>query len=992
MPAAWPLDLPSRDVLKLPGETLIPWAIFDSAWYLRAYPEVASVVGQGDAAAVLRHHLEVGQQQGHSPNGMFDEQWHLSMYPTIVERIADGKHPSAFDAYCRRGALDRSAHWLFDELAYRDRYPDLTDAVLATIEIYNGYDHYLRHGIQEDRIGHPLFDPNTYLSHFDAADVEAIRNGGVFQHYLNRIESGEPELKTSIYFDPDWYLDRYPHVARAIAAKHWKCALQHYLCNDKPTEFDPHGSFSEAWYLRRDPGLSEVVAARGFRNGYLHFLRFGAKERRSPSPSVDLAWYAGQSSVRADLDQGLAADAFSHWLAIGSPTGLASAELAVEKLTNAQARKLALQTATAFLPIVGRFGIRFDNSTQPVASVVMVARDGFATTMATIASLRSNTSAALELIVIDCGSLDETRAIGWYVPGAKVVRFEIDIGWPRAADAGRQLAGAPLVLFLSNDAQIAPGSVDHALARLEASPSAGAVGGMILQPRGVIAQAGGILWNDGSAHGYRADASPLDPEANFVRDVDFCSPAFLLARASLLTELGGFDHDCSSGHETVDLCLRMSQTGFRVIYDPSVMIIHNGRAWGGDPNAHFQQKHAALLATRHPPSGLVQAFARHAGPKPLRVLFIEDTVPLRRTGSGFVRANDLIHVMASLGHAVTVFPVNGCDHDPAHVFGDMPDTVEVMHTRSLDYLSVFLEARANYYDIVWVARAHNLHKVRPVLDRLAADGMLNARIVLDTEAVTPHREAIRAVLAGVTYDLAKAMNAILEDAAICQHTVAVTVAEAEALRWHGFPNVSVIGHMIKPRPTARPFARRSGLLFVGAIHTEDSPNLDSLAWFVDAVLPLIETELKWETRLTIAGHVAPGIDLDRFRNHPRITLRGQVADLGPLYDSHRIFVAPTRYAAGAPYKVLEAASHGVPVVASELLCSELDWAPNQEILSAAMGDPSAFAAQVVTLYRNEPLWQTVRDSAISRLQRDNGRAAYAMAVNAILAPATAVDC
>ena len=30
-----------------------------------------------------------------------------------------------------------------------------------------------------------------------------------------------------------------------------------------------------------------------------------------------------------------------------------------------------------------------------------------------------------------------------------------------------------------------------------------------------------------------------------------------------------------------------------------------------------------------------------------RVLFIEDTVPLRRIGSGFVRANDLIRVMAA---------------------------------------------------------------------------------------------------------------------------------------------------------------------------------------------------------------------------------------------------------------------------------------------------------------------------------------------------------
>ena len=72
---------------------------------------------------------------------------------------------------------------------------------------------------------------------------------------------------------------------------------------------------------------------------------------------------------------------------------------------------------------------------------------------------------------------------------------------------------------------------------------------MILQPHGVIAQAGGILWNNGSTHDYQRGASPLLPEANFVRTVDFCAPAFLLVRAALLAQLDGFDHDCAAGYE-----------------------------------------------------------------------------------------------------------------------------------------------------------------------------------------------------------------------------------------------------------------------------------------------------------------------------------------------------------------------------------------------------------------------------------------------------------
>jgi hypothetical protein len=108
------------------------------------------------------------------------------------------------------------------------------------------------------------------------------------------------------------------------------------------------------------------------------------------------------------------------------------------------------------------------------------------------------------------------------------------------------------------------------------------------------------------------------------------------------------------------------------------------------------------------------------------------------------------------------------------------------------------------------------------------------------------------------------------------------------------PDVRVLGH---PRAltltlTPRGWGQRAGMLFVGAIHGTESPNYDSLCWFVDAVLPLIDRQLGWETRLTIAGSITGDADLRRFQDHARITLRGTIADMTPLYDAHRVFVAP----------------------------------------------------------------------------------------------------
>ena len=214
--------------------------------------------------------------------------------------------------------------------------------------------------------------------------------------------------------------------------------------------------------------------------------------------------------------------------------------------------------------------------------------------------------------------------------------------------------------------------------------------------------------------------------------------------------------------------------------------------------------------------------------------------------------------------------------------------------------------------------------------------------------------------------------------------IAVTRGRHRSCVISGLPDVAVIGHWREAQPTPRAFADRAGMLFLGAIHQQDSPNHDALEWFVREVLPLVEQSLGWETRLTIAGYVDPAVSLEAYRDHPRITLRGAVEDVAPLYDAHRIFIAPTRYAAGVPYKVHEAASYGLPVVASELLCRQLGWRNGCELIAASTADPAEFARRIVALYRDAALWQTLRDNALERVRAEHGRAQYEAAVRQVL--------
>ena len=216
------------------------------------------------------------------------------------------------------------------------------------------------------------------------------------------------------------------------------------------------------------------------------------------------------------------------------------------------------------------------------------------------------------------------------------------------------------------------GAVAEALRRLRSAKDAGAVCGKIVRTHGRLQEAGSIIWSDGTTTGYLRDGSPLTPAANFVRDVDYGSAVFLLCRAELVKSLCGFDEDFMPAYyEDADLCVRMIGAGYRIIYDPAVSLEHlefgsaatSGSLDGADAagEADFPQQASGVFARAAEDRGanLLQARSR-GGAK--RVLFVEDTVPLRRLGSGFVRSNDIVHAIDAAGHEVHVFPINGAPY------------------------------------------------------------------------------------------------------------------------------------------------------------------------------------------------------------------------------------------------------------------------------------------------------------------------------------------
>lgn len=96
--------------------------------------------------------------------------------------------------------------------------------------------------------------------------------------------SERKEIERSFLFDPEWYLDQNPDVAR-----HGVDPMAHYLRNGFLEDRDPHPLFNAAWYRavygRELNGVSPLI----------HFLRNGGSWKRASHPLFDTEFYLRQN-------------------------------------------------------------------------------------------------------------------------------------------------------------------------------------------------------------------------------------------------------------------------------------------------------------------------------------------------------------------------------------------------------------------------------------------------------------------------------------------------------------------------------------------------------------------------------------------------------------------------------------------------------------------------------------------------------------------------
>ena len=144
--------------------------------------------------------------------------------------------------------------------------------------------------------------------------------------------------------------------------------------------------------------------------------------------------------------------------------------------------------------------------------------------------------------------------------------------------AARQASGK-LLCFLNDDTILTtPDWLERLIARAS-QPGVAAAGPMLRYPDDTIQQAGVILGLGGIAghacHGLSKGSGGYLNRAGLEQDVSCLTAACLVMRKSAFQDVNGFDEALPIAYNDVDLCLRLRQAGWRLIWTPTVELYHS---------------------------------------------------------------------------------------------------------------------------------------------------------------------------------------------------------------------------------------------------------------------------------------------------------------------------------------------------------------------------------------------------------------------------------
>lgn len=176
-----------------------------------------------------------------------------------------------------------------------------------------------------------------------------------------------------------------------------------------------------------------------------------------------------------------------------------------------------------------------------------------------------------EIVIVQMGQRDKIAEAATNF-SHRVLYFADAVNDSAAKNYAVAHTDSPWILFLEDKVEAIDPDWLTIMAEYVQRPQTGAVGPRLVNPGGTIEHAGLVLGVNGIAQsafrGFPAEHPGVNRQLQMTRNYSAVSGACLLMRRELFQQIGGFDEKLSGMLADVDLCLKVRQAGYLIVYTP----------------------------------------------------------------------------------------------------------------------------------------------------------------------------------------------------------------------------------------------------------------------------------------------------------------------------------------------------------------------------------------------------------------------------------------
>ena len=390
-----------------------------------------------------------------------------------------------------------------------------------------------------------LLDHDDELANFALFEVVRLlnKNSSLSYIYSDEDKINEKGVRKNPFFKPDWSPDMFYSI--------------NYLC---------HFSVIRARLLHKIGGFHEGYDGS---QDYDLFLRVTENLPENQIAHIPKILY--------------------HWRMI--PESASLSESAKPYVYNAAKKAIADSLKRKKIPIegvldgywVGSFRVQYQIKTNPEVTIIIPTKDHVEFLKQCIDSIVEKTNnIKYKIYIIDNQSeLKETEH--YYQSLEKnqtirVFRYNHSFNFSAMINCAVEQVTSPYLVFIHYDTEVITEEWLSAMLEHAQFDDVGAVGGLLVYPDNTIQHAGLIIGNPhvaiNSHNHIPYELFGYFGRARIIHNVSAVGAACMMMRTDLFNEIGKFDTDLAVAYNDVDLCLRLRENGYRIIFTPYTQLYH----------------------------------------------------------------------------------------------------------------------------------------------------------------------------------------------------------------------------------------------------------------------------------------------------------------------------------------------------------------------------------------------------------------------------------